>query len=132
MQTRSNQCPSDIKNFMNSISRPHSALNRLGSFISFKLSQQASSEGNEPLQNLADQGLIYKQSSQLCHSMAGNSKTQISAINQDSLQDRESQLKYFGTDNRMLNGLMTQNVELAKSLNYQVPEVSGQDRKSVV
>jgi hypothetical protein len=35
IQTRSNQCPSDVKNFMNSVSRPFSALNRLGSFTSF-------------------------------------------------------------------------------------------------
>jgi hypothetical protein len=71
IQTRSNQCPSDVKNFMNSVSRPSSAFNRLGSFTSFGIqdlgerdrldSQQTPAQIKSPV-HLADMGYIYKQS----------------------------------------------------------------------
>jgi hypothetical protein len=128
IQTRSSQSPNNVKDFMNSISRPHSALNRLGSFSSFKLSQSP----DEGIKQLVDLGLIYKQSNQLCHSQAGNSKTQIQTLNYATLTDRESQHKYFGMNNRMLNGLMTQNVELAKSLSYLVPQTTDKEILDVI
>lgn len=33
-------------------------------------------------------------------------------------------MKHFGYDNRLLNNLITDNIELHKSLNYQVAEIS--------
>ena len=87
IQTRSSKSPNNVKDFMNSVSRPHSALNRLGSFSFFKLSQSP----DEGISQLVDLGLIYKQSNQLCHSQAGHSKTQIQTLNYGALADRESQ-----------------------------------------
>jgi hypothetical protein len=58
--------------------------------------------------------------------MAGNSRAQINQLTFSQLKDPENYQKYFGLDNRMLNGYITSNVELNKTLNYQVPNVSGQ------
>ena len=111
IQTRSNQSPSDVKNFLNSVSRPQSAFCRLGSFTSFGI------QGGSP-QELAEMGYIYKQNQQLNHFMSGNSRAQISQLSYRYLKDPVNSEKYFGRDNRMLNGFMVGNVDLHRSLNY--------------
>lgn len=109
---------------MSSISRPHSAFNRLGSYLSFKLSQSGGK--GSTLGEFADFGFIFKQSSQLCHSHSGNSKMHIQNISYSSLSDSSCNNKYFGNDNRMLNGLPSKNIELGRALNYQLPVVLDQ------
>ena len=46
-KTRSDQCPSEIKQIFTNVSRPYSALNRLGTFIQWPLSQSLFSMSNK-------------------------------------------------------------------------------------
>jgi hypothetical protein len=64
--------------------------------------------------------------------MPGNSRAQINSLCFNALKDSRNFEKYFGQDNRMLNGYLTDNIDLKKSLNYQVPNVSGQQILDVI
>ena len=64
--------------------------------------------------------------------MSGNSRAQISQISYRYLKDPTNLEKYFGRDNRMLNGFMVGNVDLHRSLNYQLPNVSGQQILDII
>jgi len=80
IQTRSNQCPSDVKNFMVSVSRPASSLNRLGSFASFGIKRacQESDSGVLPKGDLAvilaEQGFIFKQTLGMNYAFSAQTK----------------------------------------------------------
>lgn len=104
---------------MNSVSRPQSAFNRLGSFTSLGVKGSINeNKERDSILHLADIGYIFKQSHQINHAFAGNSRAQINQLIVSHLKDKQYYEKYFGTDNRMLNGYMTGNVQLSKSLNY--------------
>jgi hypothetical protein len=66
------------------------------------------------------------------HSYPGNSRAQIDHINFGNLKDRKSMEQYFGEDNFVLNGLLTENVSLSRSLNYQPPSVSVQQILDII
>jgi hypothetical protein len=53
-------------------------------------------------------------------------------LNYASLNEPHNLEKYFGEHNRMLNGYLTDNIQLSKSLNYQVPSVSGQQILDII
>lgn len=118
---------------MNSVSRPQSAFNRLGSFTSLGVKSPTDKDKEQnTVMDLADLGYVYKQSQQMNHAMGGKSRVQINQLNFCQLQDPKNYQKYFGEDNRMLNGYITSNVELKKTLNYQVPNVSGQQILDII
>lgn len=54
--------PSDVKAFVNSVSRPYSAFNRLGSFIGW-----GSTSLDSQAYHLAEQGLIFKENMTVFH-----------------------------------------------------------------
>ena len=52
--TRDPSCPPDVKNLLNSVARPNSALNRLGSYVSWGLKDLC------PFQ-MSNNGMYYKE-----------------------------------------------------------------------
>ena len=58
-QTKSTKCPPEVKNFFNSVSRPYSAFNRLGSFINWGI-------GNVDPVNLVNEGFFFRDNQALC------------------------------------------------------------------
>ena len=53
---------------------------------------------------LAETGFIYKKSQQITHMRPGNAQPQLSALNYGSLISQANLEKYYGPNNRLLNG----------------------------
>jgi hypothetical protein len=69
-QTRSSRCPPSVKAFLTSVSRPHSALNRLGSFIGWGFAgDNATGDGSiGPIQMTNNGMMLCKEgASSVCH-----------------------------------------------------------------
>ena len=110
-QAKSKGSNQSLKSFVNTVSRPFSAFNRLGSFITW-----GSPRGSQTEKDLADLGFFYRES--MTVSQYDNPAIELSDLSEKALFDREYLREYLGQSNRHLNSLVRENVPLYKTLNY--------------
>eukprot|EP00347_Sterkiella_histriomuscorum_P007708 403347869 len=108
-QTKNISCPADVKYLMQTVSRPFSALNRLGSFVNWGIS-------NADSQLLADSGLVFKENHTLVQ--IENQQIELHDLAQRQLFNQGDLQALFGIGNRILKGEICENISLSKSLNY--------------
>ena len=124
-KTRSDQCPTEIKQIFTNVSRPYSALNRLGTFIQWPFSQKFLRIKNQydlnPMK-LCDNGLFLKPNTTL--SMYNNEDMLIEGLSADArlLGSEKAQKQLIGSQHKILKGLPSRNVPLSRSLNYLCPQ----------
>lgn len=106
-QAKSKGTPADVRAFVNSVSRPFSSFNRLGSFINW---------GNSGAVKLAEQGLFYRESVSVSH--FENTAVEISDLSEETLLSQDFMREHLGQGNRFLNSQVTENVPLHKTLSY--------------
>ena len=107
------------------MSRPYSALNRLGTFIQWPFSQQFLRVKNQydmkPM-NLCENGLFMKADGII--SMYNNENVRLEMLSADVriLGSEKSQKQTIGSQHKLLKGLPSRNVPLSRSLNYLRPQ----------
>ena len=99
---------------MNTVSRPYSAFNRLGSFVGW-----GSARTESIITELAEQGFFFRETATV--SQFENPGIEIPDLSEDSLLNSQLQ-DYLGSSNRLLNSLPTAHVPLHKTLNYFGPK----------
>jgi hypothetical protein len=122
-KTRSEQCLPEVKHLCQTVSRPQSALNRLGSFVQWPFSQGVNSLHTASVFDLAENG-FYLKSTELASTIHCPllELTDFSPEN-FSFQKSEQHLKeLLGPNNACLLALPSQNTPLYKSLNYLAPQ----------
>jgi hypothetical protein len=100
---------------VNTVSRPFSAFNRLGSFIGW-----GSVRCENIIKELADQGFFYREN--LTISQFENPSTEIADISDASLLTPAYLRDQLGSSNRLLASLVCDNVPLHKTMNYISPK----------
>ena len=110
-QAKSQRVSQEVNAFVNTVSRPFSAFNRLGSFVGW-----GSIRSESIITELAEQGFFFRETSSV--SQFENPAIEISDLSEDSLLSQNSLQSYLGSSNRLLNSLITENVPLYKTLNY--------------
>jgi hypothetical protein len=103
--------PSDIKSFVNSVSRPYSAFNRLGSFLAW-----GSTSYDQQALHLAEQGLIMKENMTVSHFQ--NPAVEMPDLSLEQLLSQSYLREHLGQSNRHINAQITENVPIWKTLNY--------------
>jgi hypothetical protein len=105
----------EVNTFVNTVSRPFSAFNRLGSFVDW-----GSIRTESVITDLADNGFFFREN--LTVSQFENPAIEIPDLSADNLFDKGSLQDYLGSSNRLLNSLVSCNVPLHKTLNYLGPK----------
>lgn len=104
-KTRSDQCLPEIKSIFTNVSRPYSALNRLGSFINWPFSRHAKSASFKGKNcsildlspfKLCDNGLFLKANDQL--SMYDNDRIELNCLSPEASLSgsQKSQIEFIG------------------------------------
>ena len=106
-----------MNTFVNTVSRPFSAFNRLGSFICW-----GSVRTEDIIKQLADEGFIYREN--ITVSQFENMGIEIADIGESTLTNKDYIRSQLGDGDRMINSLVTGNVPLYKTLNYIGSKVS--------
>ena len=105
----------EVNTFVNTVSRPFSAFNRLGSYVDW-----GSIRTESIITDLADNGFFFREN--LTVSQFENPGIEIPDLSADNLFNQGSLQDYLGSSNRLLNSLVSCNVPLHKTLNYLGPK----------
>jgi hypothetical protein len=100
-----------VNTFVNTVSRPFSAFNRLGSFLGW-----GSVRTENIIRELADEGFFYRENTTV--SQFENMGLEIPDIGESTLTNHEYLRSKLGEGNRMINSQVTDNVPIYKTLNY--------------
>lgn len=113
-KAKSQGAPSEVRNFVNTVSRPFSAYNRLGSFVAWG----ASSGPESKAARLAEQGFFMRENLTVSHFENPSLELPDLSDGPGHLLDETYLRQHLGDSNRFLNALATENVPLSRTLNY--------------
>jgi len=112
MQLKSQNTPKKVSNIFQACSNQHSTFNRLSSFISWGV------ETLDPLQ-VCENGFFFKENVAL--QQFDGSPLEIQEISAHSINEQRNLETMLGRSHPQLKALFSENVPLARSINYMTP-----------